>query len=196
MKFNYKLHRLCGSAYGVPNATNTTSSSTSGGNILYTSSGNVLLSPVSNRVQVIDLLTHTATTLSCEARSNIKTIALSPDDRLLLIVDVDNHAMLVNFHRSVILHRFSFKRNVRICEFSPCGLYFAVSYGNHIQVWHAPGLRREFAPFVLHRTYTGLGDGVVDIQWSSDSSVVMACAKMVQLEFGLFRQLKAMNLPL
>eukprot|EP00554_Chaetoceros_debilis_P002082 CAMPEP_0194084746 /NCGR_PEP_ID=MMETSP0149-20130528/14765_1 /TAXON_ID=122233 /ORGANISM="Chaetoceros debilis, Strain MM31A-1" /LENGTH=901 /DNA_ID=CAMNT_0038767491 /DNA_START=99 /DNA_END=2804 /DNA_ORIENTATION=+ len=177
MKFNYKLHRLCGSAYGVPNATNTTSSSTSGGNILYTSSGNVLLSPVSNRVQVIDLLTHTATTLSCEARSNIKTIALSPDDRLLLIVDVDNHAMLVNFHRSVILHRFSFKRNVRICEFSPCGLYFAVSYGNHIQVWHAPGLRREFAPFVLHRTYTGLGDGVVDIQWSSDSSVVMACAK-------------------
>jgi len=176
MKFNYKLHRLCGSAYGTPNASNT-ASATAGGNIVYTSSGNVLLSPVSNRVQVIDLLTHSVRTLSCEARSNIKTIALSPDDRLLIIIDTENHAMLVNFNRSVVLHRFSFKRNVRICEFSPCGSYFAVSYGNHVQVWHSPGLRREFAPFVLHRTYTGLGDSVVNVEWSSDSSVIMASSR-------------------
>lgn len=171
MKFNYKLHRLCGSTYGYPNAKSSTSA---GGNIVYTSTGNVLLSPVSNRVQVVDLLTHTVRTMSCEARSNIKTIAISPDDRLLLIIDTDNHAMLVNFRRSVVLHRFTFKRNVKVCEFSPCGLYFAVSYGNHVQVWHAPGLRREFAPFVLHRTYTGLGGSVIGIQWSSDSSVIMA----------------------
>lgn len=85
--------------------------------------------------------------------------------------------MLVNYHRSVVLHRFSFKKNVRVCEFSPCSSYFAVSYGKHIQVWHAPGLRREFSPFVLHRTYTGLGDSVISIQWSSDSSVIMASSK-------------------
>lgn len=176
MKFNYKLHRLCGSSYGTPNATNSASSS-EGGNIVYTSSGNVLLSPVSNRIQVIDLLSHTVRTLTCEARSNIKTIALSPDDRLLIIIDTENHAMLVNFHRSVVLHRFTFKRNVRVCKFSPCGLYFAVTYGNHVQVWYSPGLRREFAPFVLHRTYTGLGDMVVSIEWSSDSSVIMASCR-------------------
>ncbi len=180
MKFNYKLHRLCGSSYGTPDALNSLSPAASrkaGGNIIYTSSGNVLLSPVSNRVQVIDLLTHTVRTLSCESRSNIKTIALSPDDRLLLIIDEENHAMLVNFHRSVVLHRFTFKKNVRVCTFSPCSLYFAVSYGNHIQVWYAPGLRREFAPFVLHRTYTGLGDAVISIQWSSDSSVIMGSSR-------------------
>ena len=178
MKFNYKLHRLCGSSYGIPGASNTLSpSSRTGGNIIYTSSGNVLLSPVSNRVQVIDLLTHTVRTLSCESRSNIKTIALSPDDRLLLIIDEENHTMLVNFHRSIVLHRFKFKKTVRVCEFSPCSLYFAVSFGNHVQVWHAPGLRREFSPFVLHRTYTGLGDAVISIQWSSDSSVIMASSK-------------------
>jgi periodic tryptophan protein 2 len=176
MKFNYKLHRLCGSAYGTPNAENS-ASATAGGNIVYTSSGNVLLSPVSNRVQVVDLLTHTVRTLSCEARSNIKTIALSPDDRLLIIIDTENHAMLVNFHRSVVLHRFTFKRNVRICEFSPCGAFFAVTCGNHVQIWHSPGLRREFAPFVLHRTYTGLGDSVISVQWSSDSSVIMASSR-------------------
>ena len=108
---------------------------------------------------------------------NIKVIALSPDDRLLLIIDVENHAMLVNFNRSVVLHRFHFKRDVKVCRFSPCGLYFSVSFGNHIQVWHSPGLRREFAPFVLHRTYTGLGDRVINIEWSSDSSVIMATCK-------------------
>ncbi len=178
MKFNYKLHRLCGSSYGIPGASNAISAATrSGGNIIYTSSGNVLLSPVSNRVQVIDLLTHTVRTLSFEARSNIKTMALSPDDRLLIVIDEENHAMLVNYFRSVVLHRFSFKKSVRVCEFSPCSLYFAVTYGKHIQVWHAPGLRREFSPFVLHRTYTGLGDSVISIQWSSDSSVIMATAK-------------------
>jgi periodic tryptophan protein 2 len=178
MKFNYKLHRLCGSAYGIPGVANAESaSSRTGGNIIYTSTGNVLLSPVSNRVQVIDLLTHTVKTLSCEARSNIKTITLSPDDRLLLIIDDENHVMLVNFHRSVVLHRFKFKQPVRVCEFSPCSSYFAVSCGKNVEVWYAPGLRREFNPFVKKRTYTGLGDAVITIQWSSDSSVILASSK-------------------
>lgn len=172
MKFNYKLHRLCGASYGCTSAVNSTS-----GNILYTSSGNVILSPVASRIQIIDLLTQSVKTLSFEARSNIRTIALSKDDRLLLVIDDQNHALLVNFHRSIVLHRFSFKRTVRVCEFSPCGRFFAVSFGKHVQVWYSPGLRREFAPFVLHRTYTGLTDHVISICWSSDSSVIIASSK-------------------
>jgi len=104
-------------------------------------------------------------------------VALSPDDRLLLTIDVEDHALLINYQRSVILHRFYFKRPVRVCVFSPCGLYFAVSYGNHVQIWRSPGLKREFNPFVLLRTYTGLGDGVVSVEWSSDSTVIMASCK-------------------
>lgn len=172
MKFNYKLHRLCGASYGSPDGVNAVS-----GNILYTSSGNVILSPVANRIQVIDLLTQSVKTLSFEARSNIRTIALSKDDRLLLVIDDQNHALLVNFHRSIVLHRFSFKKSVRVCEFSPSGRYFAVSFGKHVQVWFSPGLRREFAPFVLHRTYTGLTDHVTSICWSSDSSVIIASSR-------------------
>jgi len=92
-------------------------------------------------------------------------------------VDENNHALLVNFHRGVVLHRFHFKKPANIVEFSPDGLYFAVSYGKHIQVWHSPSLRRTFAPMVLHRTYTGLHSEITSIKWSQDGSVILAASK-------------------
>ena len=183
MKFNYKLHRLCGASYGTPAATgsNVLSSSSKGSNIVFTSDGNSVLSPVGNRVQVLDLLHHSCRTLPVEARSNIRRIALSPnDDRLLIIVDVNSYGMLVNYHRGVILHRFKFKRPVRELRFSPDGSKFAVSYGNFVQVWMTPGLRREFAPMVMHRKYTGLAGDVTTLDWSSDSSVLLAGGKDCQ----------------
>jgi periodic tryptophan protein 2 len=183
MKFNYKLHRLCGASYGTPAATgsNVLSSSSKGSNIVFTGDGNSVLSPVGNRVQVLDLLHHSCRTLPVEARSNIRRIALSPnDDRLLIIVDVNSYGMLVNYHRGVILHRFKFKRPVRELRFSPDGSKFAASYGNFVQVWLTPGLRREFAPMVLHRKYTGLVGDVTTLDWSSDSSVLLAGGKDCQ----------------
>lgn len=34
-------------------------------------------------------------------------------------------------------------------------------------------LVREFAPFVLHRTYTGHHDEVLSVEWSKDSRCVL-----------------------
>lgn len=52
--------------------------------------------------------------------------------------------------------------------------YIAVTHDSHIQVWRTPNhLVREFAPFVLHRTYTGHHDEVLSIQWSPDSKFVL-----------------------
>ena len=51
--------------------------------------------------------------------------------------------------------------------------YIAVTHDAHIQVWRTPNhLVREFAPFNLHRTYTGHHDEVLSIQWSPDSQCV------------------------
>jgi hypothetical protein len=48
--------------------------------------------------------------------------------------------------------------------------YIAATHETHVQVWRTPNhLIREFAPFVLHREYTGHHDEVLSIQWSSDS---------------------------
>lgn len=175
MKFNYKLQRLCGAYYGHPNSTATQAGKGSGANLVYSSSGNTLISAVSNRVQVIDLQAHSVRTLPIEARSNIRCLALSPDDALLLVVDIQNYALLVNFHRGIVLHRFRFKRKVRQVLFSPDGSYLAVTHGKHVQVWHTPSqMRKEFAPLVLHRTYTGQSDDVTSLHWSSDSTVLLA----------------------
>lgn len=52
--------------------------------------------------------------------------------------------------------------------------YIAATHGAHIQVWRTPNhLIREFAPFTLHRTYTGHHDDVLSIQWSPDSQYVV-----------------------
>jgi hypothetical protein len=47
--------------------------------------------------------------------------------------------------------------------------YIAVTHGKQVQVWVAPGHTKEFAPFVLHRTYTGHYDDNTCIDWSADS---------------------------
>lgn len=180
MKFNYKLKRLCGAYYGHPVSTQAAASGSgsgsshwSGSNLVYDSTGNRLLSAVSNRVQVIDLRTHTVQTLPVEARSNIRCFCLSPDDSLLLAVDVKNHALLINFRRAIVLHRFQFKQPVRSLQFSPDGRYIAATLGKHVQVWCTPNAtQKEFAPMTLHRTYTGQADDVVCLTWSSDSSVL------------------------
>eukprot|EP00536_Pseudo-nitzschia_multiseries_P010973 jgi/Psemu1/204669/e_gw1.354.56.1 len=181
MKFNYKLQRLCGAYYGNPSITDSFGSSgkaNTGSNIVYSSDGNTLISPTSNRVQIIDLKTHTVRTLPLEARSNIRCIALSPNDAVLLAVDTKNYAMIANIVRGVVLHRFRFKRKVLDAKFSPCGRYLGVTHGKHVQVWLAPNhLRKEFAPLVLHRTYTGQSQDTTHIEWSEDSSVILTASK-------------------
>jgi len=168
MKFNYKLQRLCGAYYGHPASTSvgTVGAQWGGANLVYNSKGDILVSAVSNRVQILDLTTHAVRTLPIEARSNIRCMALSPDDELHLVVDDENYAMLVNFSRGIALHRFKFKRRVRQAVFSPCGLYLAVSHGKHVQVWLAPNhLRKEFAPLLLLRTSTAQSDDVTNLQF-------------------------------
>ena len=157
MKFNYKLQRLCGAYYGHP-ATNSASAQQRHGRqpCVHFFRQYTPYLPYPIVFKYLDLQTHTVQTLPLEARSNICCMALSPDDALLLVVDVQNHALLVNFHRGIVLHRLKFKRKVRQALFSPNGQYIAVTHGKHVQVWHAPhhGVK-EFMPLVLHRTYTG-----------------------------------------
>ena len=116
-----------------------------------------------------DLENSKSVTLPFEMGSNIAAVALSPDKKVLITVDEDGRALLVNYRKGVVLNHFNFKSRVACIVFSPCGRYFAASHGKQVQVWATPSLNREFAPFVLHRTYTGHFDEVVCIDWAADS---------------------------
>ncbi|KAE9361990.1 Periodic tryptophan protein 2 [Phytophthora fragariae] len=155
MKFAYQFQHLCGSVY-------------SQGNVVFTPDGNSVLSPVGNRITQFDLVNNTSRTFAFEARKNVERIAVSHDSRLLLAVDEEGRCLLVNLKRGAVLYRFHFKQPVRALNFSPDDRFIAVTVGNKVQLWRTPGLVREFAPFVLHRTYTGHYADVVSVSWSHD----------------------------
>ncbi|KAG9104888.1 hypothetical protein FRC06_006713 [Ceratobasidium sp. 370] len=165
MTGNFKFSNLCGTVYRQ-------------GNLLFTSDGNSILSPVGNRITIFDLVNNKSRTLPFENRKNITVIALSPNSNLLISVDEDGRALLVNFRMGVILHHFNFKKPVQAIKFSPDSKFIAVTHDSHVQVWKTPNhLLREFAPFVLHRTYTGHHDEVVSIEWSKDSKFFLTTSR-------------------
>lgn len=189
MKFNYKFRRLCGAYYGYPTSSvgggggDATTTRWNGSNIVYDKTGDQLVSAVLNRIQIVDLKTVTVRTLPVETRSNICVLALC--EPLLVAVDVQGYALLINYHRGIVLHRFhasgkqqgnnSKSRAVRCIEFSPSGQYLAIGTGKHVQVWimTPPNNMQSFAPLQLHRTYTGLNDTVTCLQWSPDETVIV-----------------------
>ncbi|KAJ2964255.1 hypothetical protein NQZ79_g742 [Umbelopsis isabellina] len=164
MKSDFKFSNLCGTVYKQ-------------GNLVFTPDGNSILSPVGNRVSVFDLINNKSMTLPFEMRKNIITIALSPQATILITVDEDGRALLVNYPRQIVLHHFNFNEKVNDIKFSPDGKFFAVTHGKQVQVWRTPGFNREFAPFVLHRTYTGHYDDILHLSWSSDSNFFLTTSR-------------------
>ncbi|KAJ1863412.1 U3 snoRNP protein [Coemansia sp. RSA 989] len=164
MKTDFKFSNLCGTVYRK-------------GNLVFTPDGNSILSPVGNRVTVFDLVNNKTETLPCENKRDIRRLALSPNGNLLLSVDELGQTLLINFRRRTVLHYFNLKDKVRDIQFSPDGKYFVVALGRNIQVWRSPGYTREFAPFELHRKYSGHYDDITHISWSPDSRFFLTSGK-------------------
>jgi periodic tryptophan protein 2 len=61
-------------------------------------------------------------------------MAFSPDGSLLLIVDVLGGGILINYTKRILLSTLRFKDKTHAIQFSPNGLYFAVTCGNYVDV--------------------------------------------------------------
>jgi periodic tryptophan protein 2 len=112
-----------------------------------------------------------------ENRKNIARMALSPNATLLITVDVEGRALLVNYPRRVVLHHHFFGGPVTDVQFSPDGKLFIVTQNKEVQVWKSPGFHREFAPFVLLKTFSKHYDEVVTISWNADSKRFLTTSK-------------------
>ncbi|ODQ82471.1 hypothetical protein BABINDRAFT_159054 [Babjeviella inositovora NRRL Y-12698] len=186
MKSDFKFSNLLGTVYRQ-------------GNLVFTQDGTVLLSPVGNRVSVFDLTNNKSFTFPYEHRKNILRIALNKQGSLLLSVDEDGRAILVNFRARTVLHHFNFKDAVLDLQFSPDGTHFAVACSRFIQVWKTPDLTedRQFAPFVRHRVYAGHYSDVTSVTWSQDSRFFISTSKdMTSRLFSLHSEEKSVAMTL
>jgi periodic tryptophan protein 2 len=139
---------------------------------------NQLLAPAGNRINQVDLVESTSNTLPFENHKQIRTLAVSPDGRLLLSVDYTGRALVINRRRRALLHHISFKDTVRAAAFSPDGKYLAVAVGRLLQVWLSPGLlQKTVAPLELHRTYGQCHDNISAVDWSPDSQWIAVASK-------------------
>lgn len=102
---------------------------------------------------------------------------MSPDGNLLLIVDKEGQALLVNLPRRIVLAPINFRERVRSVQFSATGKYFSVSFGKHVRIYQTPGLNKTFSPFVLVREHYGHKDDVTCSDWSSDGSLLLTGSK-------------------
>lgn len=166
MKSSFQFSNLCGTVY-------------QGGNVVFSADGDSIYSPVGNRLSIFNLVRNTSTTLPFETRKPIARIALSPANQaIVLVADEDGRALLINTLRRSLLAQMNFKQPLRDAQFSNDGKFLAVTYGNQIKVWRTPShLAREFAPFILHRTYTGHFDDVLSIRWTRNSRFFITTSK-------------------
>ncbi|GMF03805.1 unnamed protein product [Ambrosiozyma monospora] len=166
MKSDFKFSNLLGTVYRQ-------------GNLVFAQDGTTLLSPVGNRVSVFDLTNNKSFTLDYEHRKNIACIALNKQQTLLISVDEDGRAILVNFRARTVLHHFNFKERVHDIQFSPDGTHFALAAGRFLQVWKTPDMAedRQFAPFVRHRVYAGHYSDLTSLSWSGDSRFLLTTSK-------------------
>jgi periodic tryptophan protein 2 len=66
---------------------------------------------------------------------------------------------------------------VRAAAFSPDGRYVAAAVGRLLQVWRRPSLDKTVSPMQLHRTYGQCHADVTCLDWSPDSTWVVAGGK-------------------
>lgn len=166
MKSDFKLSNLVGTVYRE-------------GNIVFTDDGTQLLSPVGNRVSCFDLINNKSFTFNYQHRKNIARIALNKQATLMISVDEDGRAILVNFVSRVVLHHFNFRGEVHDIQFSHDGHYFAIAMDRFIQIWKTPDYTedRQFAPFVRFKVYAGHFSEVLSVSWSQDSRFLISTSK-------------------
>lgn len=93
----------------------------------------------------VDLNESAGSALPFESLGQLRTLCLSPDGLLLLAIDVEGKALLINRKRQVLLHHFSFKGPVATAKFSPDGQFIACAVQRLVQVSMSLRLQMQIA---------------------------------------------------
>ncbi|XP_051155640.1 periodic tryptophan protein 2 homolog [Leptopilina boulardi] len=165
MKCNYKFSNLLGTVYST-------------GDLIFSSDGTSVISPVGNRITVYDLKNDKSTTLPLESKYNYNALDLSPNGCILIAVNEEGDAHFISMISKKIIHKHRFKRRVRSVKFSPDGKHFAVCKENNVFIFKFSAYEFEnYKPFIMERVYTGATDDTTCMDWSFDSKLLSVGAK-------------------
>jgi periodic tryptophan protein 2 len=162
---SFELNNICGSFY-------------KDGNIVFSPKKNILFTAVSNRIKAIDLDTNLTHTFDCEARSDIKHLAISPDSKILIAIDSEGYSIIINLITRRIVSYFNFKSAVTSISFSPNGLFLAVATNLAFRIFEAPSLWRSFETLLQYKKFKGCHtDTIISLDWSPDSKFIVTASK-------------------
>jgi periodic tryptophan protein 2 len=105
-----------------------------------------------------NLTTNVAQTLPFQNRSNIDKMVLSKDKQILISIDVDGFALIINMLKHVVIAHFNFRDKVTALEFTPDNKFFMVAAGTKVKIFEAPTAQapKTFSPLVLYKKYNNL----------------------------------------
>lgn len=147
------------------------------GDLTFNKVDDLLISPIGNKITVFDLKNNKSKTLPFETRSNIDRIAVSPDGKVMILIDIDGYALVINFVQRVVLTHFNFRAPVTAISFSNDNQFFAVACHNVIRIFEVPSLKKTFAPLKLFKKYNKMHtDDVISLHWSEDSRFLLSSA--------------------
>ncbi|KAF8356521.1 hypothetical protein PRIPAC_91516 [Pristionchus pacificus] len=159
MDINFRFSNLFGSVY-------------KNGNILFSHDGNSVISPVGNKVTIIDLKNNVSRTLNIEALYNITTMALNNTGSHLLVANEKGEILYVNMLTESIIFRFRAKRSVKGIQFSPDCKSVALTRGEDLQIHEIASFSNLFSPLNLKKTYKISSEPLNCLSWSSDSRLI------------------------
>ena len=116
-----------------------------------------MLSPIGNKINAFNLTTNVARTFSFQNRSNIAKLVLSHDGSILISIDVDGFALIINMLKKVVIAHFNFRDTVSAIAFSPDDKFFFVATGTKCKIFECPSIEHKtFSPLVLYKKYGNL----------------------------------------
>jgi periodic tryptophan protein 2 len=117
---------------------------------------------------------------------------LSPDGKILITVDVDGFALIINYQKQVVIAHFNFRDHVSALTFTPDSKFFAVATGKRLKIFESPDVtHKTFSPLVLYKKYANLhSDDITGISWSTDSRLFLTYSEDLTVKLMSLHKIK------
>ena len=119
-------------------------------------------------------------------------MVLSPDGKILITVDVDGFALIINYQKQVVIAHFNFRDHVTALTFTPDSKFFAVATGKKLKIFESPDVtHKTFSPLVLYKKYANLhSDDITGISWSTDSRLFLTYSEDLTVKMMSLHKIK------